>query len=127
MAESGKFTAAQSRAIAALLEARDIRAAAVMARVGERTLFRWLAWPEFQAALRAAEQSAIDASLRRLAELSGAAVSTLKAVMANEDASPGARVSAANVALGRLLDLREFSQFEERLKALEERIEHGQH
>ncbi len=121
-----KLTPRQRRAIAALLSEKDVLAAAKKARVGERTLRRWLDSDEvFQAQLKAAEAAAIDSAIRRLSNLTGQAVSTLRDVMSGKDCSAGARVRAADVALARLLDLRELAQLEARLGAIERALQIG--
>ncbi len=122
MADRGRLTPTQRRAIAALLTERDTRAAASAARVSERALYRWLALPDFQAELQEAEKQAIDAAIRRLAELTAQAVDTLREVMLDKEASAGTRVQAANIALARLLDLRELAELETRLQRIEKEL-----
>ncbi len=112
----------QRRAIAALLTERDIRAAALKCEVSERVLYRWLELPEFKAELRAASKQAIDTAILRLSELSGQAVDTLREVMTDTATPPGTRVQAANIALARLLDLRELQELEERLQKIEKEL-----
>lgn len=112
----------QRRAIAALLTERDIRAAALKCEVSERVLYRWLELPEFKTELRAASKQAIDTAILRLSELSGQAVETLREVMTDKEASAGTRVQAANIALARLLDLRELQELEERLQKIEKEL-----
>ncbi len=122
MANDGNLTPTQRRAIAALLAERDTRAAAAAARVGYRTLCRWLTEPAFRAELRACEARAIDGAVLRLAELTAEAVATLRAVMLDPDAAAGNKVQAANIALARLLDLRAAGELEARLAAVEARL-----
>jgi len=123
MATNGNLTPAQRRAIAALLTERDVKAAAKAAKIAERTLYRWVTESAtFQTELQAAERAAIDAAIRRLADLTGQAVDTLQEVMSNKEATPGARVQAANIALSRLLDLKELAELERRLTAIEQTL-----
>jgi hypothetical protein len=112
----------QRRAIAALLTERDIRAAALKVEISERVLYRWLELPEFKAELQAASKQAIDTAILRLSELSGQAVETLREVMTDKAASAGTRVQAANIALARLLDLRELQELEDRLQKIEKEL-----
>lgn len=112
----------QLRAIAALLSERDIRAAALKAEISERVLHRWLDLPEFKAELQAASRQAIDTAILRLSELSGQAVDTLRDVMTDTATSAGTRVQAANIALARLLDLRELQTLEDRLQRIEKEL-----
>jgi hypothetical protein len=127
MATSGmvdaKLTPTQARAIAALMTAGSIGEAAKAVKVGERTLRRWLAEDAgFVAALDAAQRQALDAVVRRLTSLSVAAGGVLARVMGDESASSSARVRAADIVLGRFVQLRELAQLEERLTALEAAI-----
>jgi len=122
MSDSKRLTPAQKRAVAALLIERDVRAAAIRANVGESTLHRWLSLDNFQAALREAETAAIDSAVRRLAELTGDAVETLRTEMGNTSAPPAVRIRAADVVLSRLTDMRRLHSLEERLAALEKAI-----
>jgi hypothetical protein len=69
-----KLTPRQRRAIAALLSSRDVKAAALAAKVGARTLYRWLDDQSFRNALSAAESEAIDTATRRLIGLEDSAV-----------------------------------------------------
>ena len=122
MAKTGALTPSQRRAIVALLTERDTRTAAVKAGVKERSLYRWLTLPDFKAELQEAEKRAIDAAIRRLAELTAQAVDTLREVMTDKEASAGTRVQAANIVLSRLLDLRELNELETRLQRIEKEL-----
>ncbi len=122
MAQNGTLSAKQRAAIVALMQARDVRAAALACGIPARTLFRWLSMPAFQIELKAAAQRAIDLVTRRLAELAGTAVDVLETEMADIEATPGVRVRAANVVLARLLSLKKLSEFEDRIAALEKSI-----
>jgi len=130
MATNGKavrvLTPAQRRAIAALLLARDVAEAAKSAKVGERTLHRWLADDAaFVAALEDAQRQALDATLRRLTSLAVAATSVIAKVLADEGVSAATRLRAADMVLARLLQWREVMQLEERLAALEAALSAG--
>ncbi len=118
-----KLTGRQARAIAALLKEKDVSAAAKAAKVGERTLYRWLTEDAaFQRELQAAEGRAISGAVRRLADLTGTAVETLRGVMLATDAPLSAKVRAADIVLSRLLDLRQMVDFEARLADLEDAL-----
>lgn len=122
MSDTQTLSPAKRRAVAALLTERDVRAAAMLARVGESTLHRWLKDDSFKAALREAESSAIDATVRRLAELTGRAVETLDAEMTNQQTPSAVRIRAADVVLSRLTDMRRLHGMEERIAALEKAL-----
>jgi len=121
--DTGRLTPKQSKAIAALMQARTVSDAANAARVSERTLLRWLALPEFQTALRQAGQDAIDQAVRRLTDLTGKAIDTLSAEMQNDDAPPSAKIRAADVVLSRLMNLRDLNEIERRISELERKIQ----
>jgi hypothetical protein len=74
------LTSRKKRAIAALLTSRDIKAAALAAKVGERTLHRWLDDQSFRDALQAAESEAINTATRRLIGLEDSAVNAFNDV-----------------------------------------------
>ena len=108
----------QRAGINALMTCRTAKAAAAAVGVSERQLLKWLTLPEFQAALREAQRIALDTTVRRLAELSGQAVDTLRDVMRDE-ATPGVKVRAADVSLSQLMRLSELADLEARITALE--------
>ncbi len=120
-----ELTPKQHSAIRALLSARTLGDAAREAQVTHRQLSRWLELPEFKAALSAAQQECLDIAIRRLSELSGVALDTLKSVMVSKRTSSPARVRAALGVLDYLLKYKELDEFEERLKALEARLLKG--
>lgn len=109
----------QARAIAALLQARNLAEAAHMAGVSGKTLARWMAEPAFRAALLDAEGQAIDAATRRLVALQAGALDVLEAVLSDTSAAPGVRLRAVQAVLDNLVRLRELRSIEERLAALE--------
>ena len=118
MAESGKkLTAKQSRAVLALMQARSVDGAAKLAGVGARTLHRWLDDPDFQAAIDAAQSAALDAALRRLAELTGHALNVIAKALA--DGSEGAQLRAAGMVFDTFAKLAVLRDIERRLAALE--------
>lgn len=121
MAKNGKregITPAQQRAISALLESRDVRSAATVAGVGERTLYRWMGDPAFQQALQQAQQKLLEGVLRRLTRISEMAVDVLERGMSQEEPLPQ-QLRAADIALSRMLKAREMLEIESRLEALE--------
>ena len=119
----GNLTAAQARALAALLKERDVRAAAKAAKVGERTFWSWMKLPAFKSQLDDAMSEMIDSAIFDLARLTRVAVGTLYTVMTDGNAPPGSRVQAANVVLARLIDLRDFKDFDERLTEIEKALQ----
>ena len=120
MADNGSLSARQQRAIAALLASKTVAEAAAAARVGERTLFRWLAEDAaFRAALSQAEGELLATTTRRLLGLQGQALEALEYLLTRGE-SEGVRLRAAQVALELSLKLREQVSIEQRLQALEQ-------
>jgi len=117
-----QLSAPRRRTIAALLEQRDVRAAARAAKIGEATLHRWLAEPAFRAELYVAEGALIDAAVRRLLQNQDAAMSTILVIMADSTQPASVRLKAAVAVVDFMLKLRDLRNVEERLTALEARI-----
>ena len=124
MSESTKkVTPKQSIAIRELLQGAKIGDAAAAAGVNPRTLTRWLRDETFSAELRKAELVVMDGVGWRLISLADLAVDALADVLKN----PGARGASvkrlcAKSILELLLHWRDVIAYEERLQALEEKI-----
>lgn len=120
---AGKVTPRQFKAIRALLTDGDVTAAAQAAGVSRKTIYAWLKDNEaFKAALDRAEAAALKALERDLVRLGKAATDTLgEAIAGGNGATMATRVRASDIILGRLLQLREIVDLEERVQALEER------
>ena len=115
--ESKPLTAQQHRAITALLISKNIREAAKASGIPERTLWRWAGDPRFLAALHSAEGGLIETSMRRLLQLSKKAIDQLESLLEYPKAE--VRLRAAGMVLDQLLVLRELTNVESRLAALE--------
>jgi hypothetical protein len=109
----------QQRAVAALLSTGEVKAAAAEAGISRDTLHRWLKQPLFVEAVRAAEAEALDELSRLLVRLGRTAVATIAKAMNDSTTPVATKIRAADVALGRLLQLRELAQLEGRMQALE--------
>lgn len=124
MAEIGKdenkITPQQQRAIAALLSTRNVAEAARTAKVGNRTLHRWLDDPTFRAHLASAEGNLIDAATRRLLQYQDAALTVVLTIMADQRHPASVRLRAATSVIDYMLQLRELRNVEQRLSALEQ-------
>jgi transposase-like protein len=110
----------QRKAVEALLTTGEVKAAATEAGVHRDTLHRWLKQPLFLEAVRSAEAAALDELSRLLVRLGRTAVATIAKAMSDPVTPAATRVRAADVALGRLLQLRELAQLEARVQALEQ-------
>lgn len=104
--------------IAALLTSKSINDAAKAAGVGEKTLRRWLAQPEFQTALNAAAGEHMVSLMNRLQSRADRAMDVLESIAENGD-KDAARVSAA----GKLLEFAFRSKECLDLEALNARME----
>src|SRR3712207_2008767 len=110
----------QRKAVEALLTTGEVKAAAAEAGIHRDTLHRWLKDPVFLGAVRQAEAAALDELSRLLVRLGRTAVATIAKAMSDSGTPVATRVRAADVALGRLLQLRELAQLEARVQALEQ-------
>lgn len=121
MAESGSsaLRPRELRAIRALLTEPTIEKAAKAAKVGERTLYRWLRRGDFRDAFDAARRDALSRSMATLQGVTADAVQALRDVLADAQARPADRVSAARVILDFALRGAEMLDLEPRLAALE--------
>jgi hypothetical protein len=113
-----KLSTAQYRAIASLLTKGAPTIAALDAGISRSTLYRWQHEPLFVAALRDAEQEAVEGLARSLAGLGDSAADTLRDAL-----SPAQKITvrlrAAEVVINNLLRLRELVTLEARIEALE--------
>ncbi len=118
--DSKPLTAQQHRAIAALLVSKNLREAAKASGTPERTLWRWAGDPRFLAALHSTEGGVIEQSMRRLLNLSEKAIDQLEGLLdPTRTIAPALRLRAAGMVLDQLLVLRELTNTESRLAALE--------
>jgi hypothetical protein len=119
MTGTGK-TRKREQAIAALLESPTITEAAQVVGVGEKTLRRWLAEPEFQAAYRDARQEAVRMAVGRLQGLLVKATETLERTMSCN--SPAIELRAAVAVIEQGFKGAELLDLAERLAALESKV-----
>ena len=115
------LTPRQRKAVEALLTNGDVSAAAKTAGVSRDTIHRWMHNERFLAALRDLTQQSLESLSRRLVVLADQAVSTLSQALEDTETPAGVKIRAADIILSRLLQLRELSDLEARVAALEER------
>ena len=89
----------QERAILALLQEPTIAKAAKAAKVGERTIHRWLSDSIFGRAYRKARREAFGHAIALTQHYAPLAVNTLATIMADTSAPSHARVTAASTLL----------------------------
>ena len=116
------MTARQKRALVALLSASTKREAAEIAGISYPTLRRWITQDadfrrEYEAELAALLESASAQARTGMLD----AVTTLRRIVADDEAAQSTRVAAAKVILDSGLRLIEAADFEARISALEER------
>ena len=116
-----ELTTRQRTAITALLSGPSVKHAAKVVKIGERTLYRWLHEPAFQAALQAAENDAMDEASRMLLAGQSKALYTLAELM-GKAASEQVRRQAAKDWLDLWLKVRELRDLEKRLIELEVKL-----
>lgn len=125
MARNGTITARQQGAVLALLTHPTVDAAAQAAKVGLRTLWRWLNDPTFQEAYREARAAAVSRAIGRLQQVASDAVDALKGITADIEAPAAARVTSAKAILDLSIKSIELESLEARIRALEEGNEHA--
>ena len=111
----------QDRAIAAILNCKTIKEAAIQIDVSERSLYRWLQDEGFKFELRQARREILRQATTRLQQIAGEAVETLHNVMKDhEKATAASRVSAARTALDYAYRAVELEDLDERVATLEQ-------
>jgi hypothetical protein len=112
--------------IAALLTEPTQAKAAEKAGVGEATLYRWLALPEFQTAYRQTRRQLIEGTIGRVQQVTCDAVETLKRLLncGNEQVEIRAVALALDYAI-RGLQVSDLLESVEALKAEMEELRHG--
>ena len=106
-------------AILALLSQRSVLEAARSADVSERTLYRWMQEPDFDAAYRRARRAAFSQATARLQQMCAPAVSTLGKIMLDSNEPATSRVRAAANILDHAAKALQIEDVLARLSALE--------
>lgn len=115
----------QELAIAALLNCKTVKAAAVKAGITDRTLRTWLTRPAFLAAYRAARRAIVEIAVARLQRATGKAVRTLTRNLTCGKASD--EIRAALGILHHSLRAVEVTDLAEQLEDLKRQLEGLQH
>jgi len=114
-----KFGRKKEEAIAALLTQRNIEEAARAAKVGTRTLLRWLKLPDFLTAYREARRAAFGQATARLQQGTSAAATTLLKVLIDPNTPASVKVRAAEAILNHSAKAVEIDDIEARVTELE--------
>jgi len=124
MAEPLKVPPKQVKALEALLDGANIQDAATAAGVNRKTIGRWLNDPAFWKLYQFNSRRVLELAARRLTGKLDMAVGLVASVMEDEDAPAGVRLRAAQQVIDGSLKLLEVADIQERLTALEARLEH---
>jgi hypothetical protein len=115
-----KLTHKQLTALAALLSKHTVTQAAAEAGVSRTTIYTWLRQPDFTQELRKAQNAAIEAAASRLAGGLSEAIEELARLIKSADTDSVKRLACSDW-ISFSLRLREFSDLEQRIEALEAR------
>jgi len=111
---------AEAALVVALASGQSVRAASRASGVSERTIYRRLSDPAFREAVANARAAAVAQATAKLAQLSTAAVETLRRLLRAK--SENIRLAAARAVLEFGGRLRESEEFSERIRKLEEEL-----
>ena len=125
MAEPGRLTAKQIKAMEALVVGASIQDAALAAGVNRKTIGRWLQDATFWKLYQVNSRRVLELAARRLTGKLDAAVGLLSSVIDDDEAPAAVRLRAASQVIDGSLKLLEITDIQERLMALEERLEHA--
>lgn len=118
-----KLRAKQEEAILALLTTVNVDNAARTAKIGARTLYRWLQDPEFDRAFRKARRDAFGQGTARLQQAASAAVSSILKIMLDPLAPASTKLRAADLVLSHGAKAIELEDVEARVSELERAAE----
>jgi hypothetical protein len=117
-----KLTPRQEKVLASLITEPSINEAANAARVGVRTVFKWLKNEAFCDAYRAARAAAVRQAVGQVQAAMGAAVRTLVEIMEDTGAPASSRVTAAKAMIETGIKAVEIEDIEARLSVIETEI-----
>jgi hypothetical protein len=107
----------QERVALLIAAGRSIKAAAVEARCGERTVHEWLDDPKYHSLISRFPHKMIDRAIGLLARSTNKAVATLARLLDSENEN--VRLKAASSLLDHSIRMREHVELEGRIAALE--------
>lgn len=114
----------QRAALQSLLTSASTAEAASVAGVKRQTIYKWMKQDNFREALKEAESEALASVSRALVALGERATEALADGL-DADADLRLRVRSADIVLGRLLQLRDLVDIEERLTRIESQVNHA--
>jgi len=125
MTDNGTLSRKQQRFIRALVTSKSVREAAGIARISERTGWRWLQDEHVKAEAARLQDAALGEATRAAVGRMVSALDTLSDIMANNGHPASARVSAARAILESGLRFTELVTLAERVRALEQKLGGG--
>ena len=126
MAGKSDISKKQRDAIRALCQGYTHDEAAMIAGISSRTLYRYKKDEVFNQALDEATSAIMRDSVTMLIGISPEAVQRLKQLIQDDSTPPGVQVSAARVIFDNTVKLSELWLLEERIAALEDRLQDQQ-
>jgi hypothetical protein len=124
MAGRGR-SGSQTVFVAAVASGQTVEAAAAVAQVSPRTAWRWMARPDVRGEIAAVRRRMVDRALGVLADgLLAATVKMRHLVLSADDEKT--QLAAAKAVTETLVRLRQATELEERIAAIEERLANGE-
>ena len=117
-----KINRKKEQAISALLSQPTLKAAAEVAGIGEKTLWRWLQNEDFQDAFMEVRRQLVQQVVSNIQRSMGKALNTLLEVMDDPDSPASSKVQAARSIIDVGLKGLELEDFELRLSRLEDHL-----
>jgi len=117
-----KIKPKQRKAIQAIIAGSNRSQAAHAAGIADRTIYKWLALPEFNKALRAAENEAMSSAQAALIGRIEENLQILDEIKKDKENAPGARIRAVQLELESMIAWRNQTITEERLTEIENRL-----
>jgi transposase-like protein len=118
-----KFGRKKEEAIAALLSHKSVEEAARAVDLDPNTLLRWLQLPEFKAEYLKARREAVQQSVARMQQATGAAAITVLKLMTDTNVPAAVRLRAAECVFDQAIKGLEFEDIEARVSELERAAE----
>jgi hypothetical protein len=114
----------QERALAGLISQPTLALAAASAKVGERTLYRWLAEDKvFQSEYRRIRRQILNSAVFQMQKATDSAVQVTIGLMTDPDTPSSTRLAAARAVLELSLEFLKVEELEERIRQLEEKVD----
>ena len=118
-----KLTLKQQKALEVLIISGNVSEAAEAAGVTRQTIYTWKEEHEtFKSSLNQGSTKIVNELSSRLNSLGQLAVTVLQKTLEDPNTPAYARIRAADIVIGRMLQIREITDFERRISELEEKV-----